>query len=196
MAYRRDTAKLLRSLILDGAQMNEPYATKTAGQEDIPTHIDQCTPESCQTYQARAPAQGRNFADGLLAHLEELGWAWIPAPSRADPLDILSNLGPLIPSNDSGADYHDLKPYSHDDAPSASMSAITGTGPQPMHTDAAYRPEAPRHVALQCMNPGEALCPTHVWSLDIDRLASELHRSGSNTLSRPDPLRRVLHDSH
>jgi hypothetical protein len=120
--------------------------------------------------------------DGLLAHLEELGWAWIPPPSRTDPLDILSKLGPLISSHRKGADYHDLKPYRHDDAPPASMSATTGTGPQPMHTDAAYRPEPPRHVALQCMNPGEALCPTHVWSLDIDRLASD----------RPDVLTRPM----
>ena len=36
-----------------------------------------------------------------------------------------------------------------------------------MHTDAAYYPLPPRYIALQCLEPGEATCPTHIWTVDL-----------------------------
>lgn len=119
--------------------------------------------------------------DNLLAQLGTLGWIWIPSNSYIDTPKLLSKLGPIIPSRHGGAGHHDLRPYRHEEAPPASMSAITGLGPQPMHTDAAYQPRPPRYIALQCVNPGEATCHTHVWSLDVDRLVTDR----PNTLTGP-----------
>jgi hypothetical protein len=109
-----------------------------------------------------------------LADLKEIGWAWFEPSLHPDPCIILANLGPIIPSRRQSADYHDIRVYRREDAPPFSMSAIIGTGPQPMHTDGAHLPEPPRHIALQCINPGEAPCPTHVWSLDFERLSSKM----------------------
>jgi hypothetical protein len=102
--------------------------------------------------------------------LESNGWCFIPPALATAPADILAALGPLLPFRRNGSIHHDLKPYRRDLAPRASMSAITGTDEQPMHTDAAYYPRPPRYIALQCIEPGEAPCPTHVWILDVGSL--------------------------
>jgi len=69
-----------------------------------------------------------------------------------------------------GLDHQDLTPLTRDEAPVRSMSAVTGTDAQPMHTDGAYWPRPPRYIALLCVEPGEASCPTVLWPLDLARL--------------------------
>jgi alpha-ketoglutarate-dependent taurine dioxygenase len=105
--------------------------------------------------------------------LEFIGWCWIPPASATAPASILAYLGPLVPARKSGADHRDLEPYTRKRAPPASMSATTGTDAQPRHTDAAYFPRPPRYIALQCLEPGEVECPTHVWPLDLARLKKD-----------------------
>ena len=68
---------------------------------------------------------------------------------------------------------HELKPYKRAQAPPNSMSARIGTDAQPIHTDAAFWPRPPRYIALQCINPGEANCPTCIWELDVSALGAD-----------------------
>jgi hypothetical protein len=108
--------------------------------------------------------------------LRRRGWSWTTIAPDQDPTDILSSLGPLVPRSRAAPLHDELRPYRRESAPPSSMSALVGTAAQPMHTDAAYWPEPPRYVALYCIDPGEAPCATHVWSLDFDRLREELPR--------------------
>lgn len=109
---------------------------------------------------------------GLTEQLHRQGYAWLPHGTDRMPSDVAKSLGPLTISRD-GRDYHDLRPYSCENAPPTSMSAVTGAGPQPPHTDGAFVAEPHRYVALLCLDPGEVSCPTHVWALDLDRLAAD-----------------------
>jgi hypothetical protein len=106
----------------------------------------------------------------ILCQLKLAGWTWLPCSADVEPLAILEQLGPLLTIGPNGANYRDLKPYTKDAAPRGSMSSVTGTSAQPMHTDAAYIPLPPRYIALYCLEAGEAECPTHVWGLDLARL--------------------------
>ena len=110
----------------------------------------------------------------LLRHQLSLdGWCVKPSDATKTPKDVLKGLGSFLPLLSTGAYHQDLKPYDKNSAPPASMSATTGTNAQPMHTDGAYYHLPPRYIALQCLDPGEAYCPTHVWALDLARLARE-----------------------
>ena len=106
------------------------------------------------------------------ARLRASGWWFIPPSLATAPADILAALGPIVPSRE-GALHRDLVPYPRAFAPRDSMSALTGTDEQPMHTDAAYAPCPPRYIAFQCLDPGEAPCPTLVWTLDVGRLKQD-----------------------
>ena len=101
------------------------------------------------------------------------GWSLLQAASSAETTDVLASLGPLVPSRRTGATFDILKPYDSASAPPGSMSAATGTNAQPMHTDAAWEPLPPNYIALQCVDPGETPCQTHVWALDLERLRIE-----------------------
>ncbi len=108
----------------------------------------------------------------LLQWLTSTGWLFIPGTLGIDPQGILSMLGPIIPTR-WGSPYLDLVPHTKDSASPASMSSMIGMDEQPMHTDSAYSPLPPKYLALQCINPGEASCPTHVWEFDVDRLKGD-----------------------
>lgn len=111
-------------------------------------------------------------AEMISGELKASGWWLIPPGLATVPVDILSTLGPLIPSRE-GLPHRDLVPHKKTSAPHASMSATTGAGEQPMHTDAAYYSTSPRYIAFQCLEPGETSCPTRVWSLDLGRLRED-----------------------
>jgi hypothetical protein len=113
--------------------------------------------------------------ESMLSELRARGWCFTRPDSAMAPAAIVGALGPALPSR-GGTGYFDLVPSRRESAPFASMSAITGTGEQPMHTDAAYHPLPPRYIALQCLEPGEASCPTHVWALDVWRLKRDRPR--------------------
>lgn len=101
------------------------------------------------------------------------GWALIH-PSHIDDLySLLRPLGEIVPTNIEQAEFRDLVPYSRSAAPARSMSSFVGTDEQPMHTDRAHVPTPPRYLALQCLERGEASCPTYVWALDSDRILTE-----------------------
>jgi hypothetical protein len=106
----------------------------------------------------------------LLQSLLSEGWCLVPSDLALKPTDILKNVGPLLPSRTSSRYYQDLRSYNKASAPQASMSATIGTDAQPMHTDCAYYHLPPHYIALQCLEPGEAYCPTHVWALNLMRL--------------------------
>jgi alpha-ketoglutarate-dependent taurine dioxygenase len=109
------------------------------------------------------------------------GWCAIPSVPAMTATGILATLSPLLSSGVTHVYHHDLKPYDKHSAPRGSMSATTGTDAQPMHTDGAYCHLPPRFIALQCLEPGEAHCPTDVWSLDLARLRGD----SSIALTRP-----------
>jgi hypothetical protein len=111
-------------------------------------------------------------SERILQQLASRGWLFMPATLGIDSREILSTLGPLIPSR-WGSPYLDLIPYTTASAPPASMSSIVGTDEQPMHTDLAYCALPPKYVVLQCVNPGEVSCPTRVWELNLDRLKTD-----------------------
>jgi hypothetical protein len=102
-----------------------------------------------------------------------------PAPDVYAP-GVLENFGPLLSAEGACRSGHDLIPYEKASAPRGSMSAITGTDAQPMHTDCAFLHAPPRYTALQCMERGEARCPTNVWSVNT----REMQRSQTVALSR------------
>ena len=128
------------------------------------------------------------------------GWCWIPPALISSPTDIFTDLGMLLPTRKGGDTFYDLRPYSVEKAPLASMSAVTGTNRQPRHTDGAYYPRPPHYIALQCLNAGEALCPTQIWPLDALRLARDrpsiltdptwITRGGGNTTNAARKQRR------
>ena len=70
-----------------------------------------------------------------------------------------------------------LVPYSLDTAPRYSMSAVTGEGAQPMHTDCAHFLLPPPYVMLRCKSPGEAQCSTRLWILEPDALLASRHKA-------------------
>jgi hypothetical protein len=106
----------------------------------------------------------------VFSQLKEKGWLCLPTAIANTTPEIVSRLGPIIPPARGEADYRDLVPYEAALAPPSSMSSITGTGEQPMHTDSAYLPTPPRFIALHCLNAGEFPCPTHLWIVDHDLL--------------------------
>jgi hypothetical protein len=63
-----------------------------------------------------------------------------------------------------------LRPYDRHSAPPKSMSAHTGYGAQPLHTDGAHQSVPPRYVFLHCLNSGERPCSTIVWTLNVKAL--------------------------
>jgi len=109
------------------------------------------------------------------------GWCLLAPRSTMTIDDVLAVLGPLASSRSIRIHCCDLRPYDKDSAPPASMSATTGTNAQPLHTDGAYCHVPPRYVALQCLEPGEARCPTLLCTLDLRMLEGER----SALLTRP-----------
>jgi hypothetical protein len=118
----------------------------------------------------------------LWRELESAGWCWLPAASEREAATVLGGLGRFLPARRDGGDSQIFKPYSRETAPAASMSAVTGTDAQPMHTDAAYYPLPPRYIAFSCIDPGEAPCPTLVWPLDTGRV----QRDRPTSLTKPE----------
>lgn len=98
------------------------------------------------------------------------GWYFVPSSQPGDLGEILASLGSVVSRERDGKAYRDLFVYSREEAPLHSMSSIAGKGLQPRHTDAAFCPQPPRYIALQCLEPGEAPCPTHVWPLNVEVL--------------------------
>lgn len=108
-----------------------------------------------------------------LKEIELRGWCFTAPMSDGEITSLITKLGPVVTSARTNDNYVDLKPYEKQGAPRHSMSAHTGTGEQPMHTDAAFWPAPPRYVVLQCLATGEAPCPTRLWSVDLPRLARD-----------------------
>ncbi len=106
----------------------------------------------------------------LTAHCRMAAGVGYPLTAPATPRELLAHLGPFLQVRHTGLDHQDLKPLTRDEAPPRSMSAVTGTDAQPMHTDGAYYPRPPHYIAFHCIEPGEASCPTIVSPLDLARL--------------------------
>ncbi len=109
--------------------------------------------------------------NSALSYLRKSGWCLIRPGAVAEPSDFLVTLGSLLPSR--GTNYRDLRPYHEESAPVGSMSSIIGTARQPMHTDGAWCAVPPNYLVFQCIDPGEAPCPTHIWAADLSRLVAD-----------------------
>jgi alpha-ketoglutarate-dependent taurine dioxygenase len=131
-------------------------------------HIPHCQDSAAKSACARAR--------DLLVTVRREGWAWIPAAAGADIDRLAPAIGPVMKSR-TGEIRKSLLPYSIETAPRRSMSAVTGTGPQPMHTDGAYFRNPPRYVMLRCESPGESQCCTNLWSLDQNALVATRAKS-------------------
>jgi hypothetical protein len=105
--------------------------------------------------------------------LEINAWVYIPPAFAGDTSELLNSLGPSLSSCAGGTKCQDLIPYTKFAAPRNSMSAVIGTGAQPMHTDQAHSPSPPRYVVLKCIEPGEGRCPTHLWIPKLDQFARD-----------------------
>lgn len=119
--------------------------------------------------------------------LANKGWVFIPPDYVRDLHIFLHLLGPILPAGDGVSKYRDLVPISQNGAPPRSMSSVIGTGEQPMHTDRAHVPRPPRYLVFQCIDKGEAVCPTYVWSANSMRL----RRNSPGILTNPQ---WVFHD--
>jgi hypothetical protein len=111
--------------------------------------------------------------EGLRRTITDQGWVWLAAALNADPNTIAGLLGVSIPTRLGSCKVIDLRPYSRDEAPRASMSALVGQDAQPMHTDAAYFSVPPRYIMFECIDPGETVCQTHVWTFDWNEMLKD-----------------------
>ena len=122
----------------------------------------------------------------IRADLDSAGWSTLDIKNSEEMNSFVQSLGPVILDPRTGSTFTDLIPYESRSAPKESMSSIIGTGEQPMHTDGAHLCEPPRYIALLCLDPGEAICPTQIWRVD----ASE---QGDWPLLLTDPI-WIFHD--
>src|SRR5690348_10702562 len=111
-----------------------------------------------------------DLASILLEGANQRGWFCVRGISGLDVPALASAIGPPVRPRRGKDARSILQPYSSDAAPRGSMSAYTGTNPQPMHTDCAFLSIPPRYLLFHCLCPGEAPCATHIWTLDIGRL--------------------------
>src|ERR1700677_214981 len=108
---------------------------------------------------SKIPSEVADVKTEFVQELQEMGWCHLPLPPDVSAPGVLENFGPLLSAEGACRSGHDLIPYEKASAPRGSMSAITGTDAQPMHTDCAFLHAPPRYTALQCMERGEARCP-------------------------------------
>jgi hypothetical protein len=102
--------------------------------------------------------------------LSQQGWIFFTPPVLNDRKTWALSLGPLIPHRRTGLLYTDLVPYSEEEAPRGSMSAVVGKGPQPMHSDGAHVSVPPRYLVFECIDAGEQMCPTQIWVLNLEAI--------------------------
>lgn len=100
--------------------------------------------------------------DQLVKTAREKGWASIEGAN----LDLFRHqagwLGwTVVPSRKDGPPIDALKAKTGEDAPKRSLSAITGTGQQPLHTDGAHHLSPPDLVFLAVEEPSTV--PTLLW---------------------------------
>jgi alpha-ketoglutarate-dependent taurine dioxygenase len=113
------------------------------------------------------------IAEELATKVRVQGWVHMSAPPDIDVGMLVRRLGRIMPSRLGSQEHDVLRPYSETAAPRKSMSAVTGTEAQPMHTDGAYYPRPPRFLLFRCVEPGEAECNTLIWTLDFNLLLKE-----------------------
>ena len=122
-----------------------------------------------------------DLALSLKAAVRQHGWVTLSLPSEINPQTLASLVGPTVAPHTLRSATKVLSPYTREAAPRGSMSAITGTGPQPMHTDCAHLSLPPRYVLLRCLSRGEANCPTRIWRPNL----RDLEGSTASLLRRP-----------
>lgn len=123
--------------------------------------------------------------EAVARHLRDLvrkqGWAYLKDVPLLDADELAASIGQVLRISN-GDSSKILKPYSIGQAPPGSMSSMTGTGSQPMHTDKANSIIPPRFLLFTCIDPGESQCPTEIWSIDLDTIvhisSPTLFRSG------------------
>lgn len=111
--------------------------------------------------------------DDIRKYLNLHGWIKLSSASSEEMQHIVRALGTPLPNSRTGAEFTDLIPYERASAPARSMSAIVGTGDQPMHTDGAHIHDPPRYIALFCLESGGAFCPTNIWTVDRVKLQQD-----------------------
>lgn len=107
---------------------------------------------------------------GFGAEIISKGYAVLSGLSDHELNQCIEEISSCFPDCMMDAKGQDLRPFPIASAPKHSMSSIVGLAQQPPHTDGAYLPCPPRLMALRCIERGDGDCPTHIWSLDWDRL--------------------------
>jgi hypothetical protein len=118
--------------------------------------------------------------DTTCSQLSKRGWTFVRKPKRFSAEGLSRSLGwsSLRPGDEAA----ELTPKSREASRPGTMSAIIGMDAQPMHTDGANRSLPPRFLVFECLNAGEAPCPTNIWVLNLGLLnrckPRELQRTG------------------
>ncbi|MBX7451925.1 hypothetical protein GR927_28380 [Mycolicibacterium sp. 3033] len=130
----------------------------------------------------------------LICEAQKYGWS----SSSTVSLDRLTQQARLsriavVPDRKSGPDVSVLEPTDMSEAPERSLSAIYGTGTQPLHTDGAHHIEPPDIILLSSATVSTV--PTLLWHfrphVDAGELVHDLHnglftvRAGKHSFLAP-----------
>lgn len=105
--------------------------------------------------------------------LNECGLTAFTNPSPSALGELFVRLDRRWTGNPFEQGFQELAPIPQAAARPGSMSAFTGAGAQPMHTDAAYLASPPRYLVLECVDPGETPCRTEAWVTNQTKLLED-----------------------
>ena len=100
------------------------------------------------------------YMEDATNQLRNRGFALMHLDSDRDILDIARTLGRVRADPRMGTDIRVLRPQPTADAPPNTLSSRYGSGPFPLHTEAAYLHKPPRYLLLFCRDPGSGDRPT------------------------------------
>ena len=97
---------------------------------------------------------------------------WAAGSHRADLIDLLKRIRSRFPTVQTIGRATTVVPLTAEEARPNSMSAHTGLGPQPLHTDCAHWPAPPRFIIFECLNGGHRPCGTSLLRPELAELCS------------------------
>lgn len=107
----------------------------------------------------------------VLKQLDRQGFAAASGTVRAAQMAILIG-GMKLRAEKDGAQTSTLRPYSAEDAPPRSLSAVYGLRAQPLHSDGAHLPEPPDVIVLHAATPSPTA--TVVWPMTVTDVPEEV----------------------
>lgn len=114
---------------------------------------------------------------GAITVAQSVGWAW--GIAAADEVKAQGQSIGWIPRVSRGSgESEELRPIKASHAHPASLSAIYGMGPQPLHTDCAHLEQPPRWLLLMSVTSSEV--PTCLWTTALDEATPEVREAMFN----------------